>query len=111
MMMNTIKQFRDGLNKILQAVPRIYQLQPLGSILEDILTELLPFLSSESAFILIDNIPDQFDSKKSIFRGIGKFKAEISDFMPMLDSRLLENIGKAKITKQVIRMKPALFCP
>ena len=111
MMMNTIKQFRDGLNKILQAVPRIYQLQPLGSILEDILTELLPFLSSESAFILIDNIPDQFDSKKSIFRGIGKFKAEISDFMPMLDSRLLENIGKAKITKQVIRMKTGVVLP
>lgn len=111
MMMNTIKQFRDGLNKILQAVPRIYQLQPLGSILEDILTELLPFLSSENAFILIDNIPDQFDSKKSIFRGIGKFKAEISDFMPMLDSRLLENIGKAKITKQVIRTKTGIVLP
>lgn len=111
MMMNTIKQFRDGLNKILQAVPRIYQLQPLGSILEDILTELLPFLSSESAFILIDNIPDQFDSKKSIFRGIGKFKAEISDFMPMLDPRLLECIGKAKITKQVIRMKTGVVLP
>lgn len=111
MMMNTIKQFRDGLNKILQAVPRIYQLQPLGSILEDILTELLPLLSSESAFILIDNIHDQFDSKKSIFRGIGKFKAEISDFMPMLDSRLLENIGKAKITKQVIRMKTGVILP
>jgi putative nucleotidyltransferase with HDIG domain len=111
MMMNTIKQFRDGLNKILQAVPRIYQLQPLGSILEDILSELLPLLSSESAFILIDNIPDQFDSKKSIFRGIGKFKAEISDFMPMLDSQLLENIGKAKITKQVIRMDTGVVLP
>ncbi len=111
MMMNTIKQFRDGLNKILQAVPRIYQLQPLGSILEDILMELLPLLSSENAFILVDNIPDQFDSRKSIFRGIGKFKAEISDFMPMLDPLLLESIGKAKITKQVIRKDTGVILP
>lgn len=111
MMMNTIKQFRDGLNKILQAVPKIYMLQPLGSILEDILTELLPLLSSESAFILIDNIPDEFDSKKSIFRGIGKYKAEISDFMPMLDSWLLESIGKAKITKQVIHTDTGIILP
>ena len=111
MMMNTIKQFRDGLNKILQAVPRIYMLQPLGSILEDILIELLPLLSSESAFILIDSIPDEFDSKKSIFRGIGKYKAEISDFMPMLDSLLLESIGKAKISKQIIHMDTGIILP
>lgn len=110
-MMNTIKQFRDGLNKILQAVPRIYQLQPLGNILEDILTELLPLLDSDSAFILIDRILDEIDSKKSIFRGIGKYKAEISDFLPMLDSALLENIGKAKITKQVIKMTTGIILP
>lgn len=111
MMMNTIRQYRDGLNRILQAVPKIYMLQPLGSILEDILAELLPFLSSKSAFILIDSIPDEFDSKKSIFRGIGKFKAEISDFMPMLDSQLLENIGKAKITRQVTHMDSGVILP
>ena len=74
-MMGTIKQFRDGLNIILQAVPRIYQLQPLGNILEDILSELLPLFSSENAFILVDSIPDQYDSRKSIFRGIGKYKS------------------------------------
>jgi len=111
MMMNTIRQFRDGLKKILQAVPKIYQLQPLGNILEDILMELLPLLSSENAFILVDNIPDQFDSRKSIFRGIGKFKAEISDFMPMLDSRLLESIGKAKITRQIIHKDTGVVLP
>ncbi len=110
-MMNTIKQFRDGLNKILEAVPRIYQLQPLGSILEDILAELLPLLNSENAFILVDSIIDDNDLKKSIFRGIGKFKAEISDFMPMLGSQLLENIGKAKITKQVTNVSTGVILP
>ncbi len=110
-MMNTIKQFRDGLNKILQAVPKIYQLQPIGNILEDILTELLPLFSSENAFILVDNIVDSFDSRKSIFKGIGKYKADISDFMPMLDSELLENIGKAKITRQIIKNSAGIILP
>ena len=110
-MMNTIKQFRDGLNKILEAVPKIYQLQPLGNILEEILTELLPLLSSENAFILVDNIVDIVDSKKSIFRGIGRYKAEIYNFIPMLDSQLLESIGKAKITRQVIKMSSGVILP
>lgn len=110
-MMNTIKRFRDGLNSILKAVPKIYQLQPIGNILEDILAELLPLLSSENAFILVDNIADVLDSKKSIFKGIGKYKTEIYDFMPMLDSEMLESIGKAKISKQVIKMSTGVILP
>ncbi len=110
-LMNTIKQFRDGLNKILEAVPKIYQLQPLGSILEDILTELLPLLSSKNAFILVDDIVDNTNTKKGIFRGIGKYRATISDFMPMLDSQLLESIGKAKIAKQPIKMSSSIILP
>lgn len=110
-MMRTIKQFRDGLNRILESVPKIYQLQPIGNILEEILAELLPMLSSENAFILVDNIIDIDESKKSIFRGIGKYKAEIYDFMSMLNSRLLENIGKAKITKQVIKTPTGIILP
>ena len=34
MQLRTIRKFQDGLNKILGAVPKIYQLQPIGSILE-----------------------------------------------------------------------------
>ena len=34
-MLKTIKKFQEGLNKILLAVPKIYQLQPLDSILEE----------------------------------------------------------------------------
>ena len=55
--MRTIQQFRDGLQSILGAVPRIYQLQPIGSILEEILKQLLPMVKSEDAFILVDDIP------------------------------------------------------
>lgn len=63
-MMRTIKKFRDGLNRILKSVPKIYQLQPIGNILEDILSELLPLVSSENAFILVDNIIDADETKR-----------------------------------------------
>jgi putative nucleotidyltransferase with HDIG domain len=110
-MMKTIKNFRDGLNSILEAVPKIYQLQPIGSILEEILTELLPLVNSMDAFILVDNIMDSAEPGKSIFRGIGKFKAEIQDFMPMLDSELLEGIGRAKIARQTVKTSSGIILP
>lgn len=75
------------------------------------MAELLPMLSSENAFILVDNIIDAEESGKSILRGIGKYKTEIHDFMSMLDSRLLENIGKAKITKKVIKTPVGITLP
>ena len=67
--MRTIKKFRDGLNNILGAVPKIYQLQPIGSILEEILQRILPLLNSEDAFILVDNLAEVASADKSIFRG------------------------------------------
>lgn len=110
-MMNTIKQFRDGLNKILESVPKIYQLQPIGNILEEILAELLPLVSSKNAFILVDNFADTNHTKKSIFRGIGRYRTDIDDFVPMLDSGLLEKIGKARISKKVIKTPSGIILP
>jgi putative nucleotidyltransferase with HDIG domain len=110
-MMRTIKKFRDGLNRILKAVSKIYQLQPIGNILGDILSELLPLVSSEHAFIIVDNIIDLDETKKSIFRGIGKYNTDINDFMAMLDSKLLEKIGKARITKNTIITSSEIILP
>ena len=110
-MMRTIKKFRDGLNRILKSVPKIYQLQPIGNILEDILSELLPLVSSENAFILVDNIIDADETKKSIYRGIGKYKTEIYDFMSLLNSKLLEKIGKARITRKSIITPTEIILP
>lgn len=110
-MMHTIKQFKDGLNKILESVPKIYQLQPIGIILEEILIELLPLVNSHDAFILVDTIVDLEDAEKSIFRGIGKYKTEINEFVHMLDSDLLEGIGKARISKHVNRLPRGVILP
>ncbi len=103
-MLKTIKKFQEGLNKILLAVPKIYQLQPLGNILEEILQEIMPLVNSEDAFILVDDITEINKDEKehrSIFRGLGKYKAEITDFMDMFNPELMANIGHARTTKQV----------
>ena len=55
--MRTIKRFQEGLNSILGAVPKIYQLQPIGNILEEILRQILPLVKGQDAFILVDEFP------------------------------------------------------
>lgn len=109
--MRTIKKFRDGLNRILQAVPKIYQLQPIGSILEEILIEIMPLVESENAFILVDDSTDIFASNKSIFKGIGKYRVEINYFMEMLNPSLMEHIGHARISKQVVKLEQGVILP
>lgn len=109
--MRTIKKFRDGLNRILQAVPKIYQLQPIGSILEDILLEIMPLVDSENAFILVDESMDLEAGNKSIFKGIGKYRAEINYFMEMLNPSLMEHIGFARISKQLVKLEQGVILP
>lgn len=109
--MRTIKKFRDGLNEILQAVPKIYSLQPIDSILEDILTEIMPLVDSENAFILVDNTTDIIAGNKSIFKGIGRYKAEINYFMEMLSPSLMEHIGFSRISKQVVKLEQGVILP
>jgi putative nucleotidyltransferase with HDIG domain len=110
--MRTIKKFRDGLNEILQAVPKIYSLQPIDTILEDILLELMPMVDSENAFILVDDITDMSeDGHKSIFKGIGRYRATINDFMEMLSPSLMEHIGYARITRQRVELEEGVILP
>lgn len=94
--MRTIQKFRDGLNSILGAVPKIYQLQPIGNILEEILLQILPLVNSKDAFILIDDLAESGNANKSIFRGIGSYHVPINRFTEMLDPVMMENIGFAR---------------
>jgi putative nucleotidyltransferase with HDIG domain len=110
-MLKTIKKFQEGLNKILQAVPKIYQLQPLGSILEEILTEIMPLVNSENAFILVDDVTGINEDKKSIIKGIGKYKANIEDFIEMLHPELMEHIGDSRMNNEVIRFEEGVILP
>jgi putative nucleotidyltransferase with HDIG domain len=110
--MRTIKKFSDGLNKILLAVPSIYQLQPIGDILEQILRELMPLLDSDDAFILIDNYAGLTeDTDKSIFKGIGKFHRDVSSFVDYLGHEMMEDIGSARVNKKEILTDNGIILP
>lgn len=107
--MRTIQKFRDGLNSILCAVPKIYQLQPIGSILEEILTQILPMVNSKDAFILVDDVGQGID--KSIFKGIGRYNVDIQTFTELLGPALLEQIGLARTKMEVIHCDNGVIIP
>ena len=109
--MRTIKKFKDGLNKILQAVPQIYQLQPIDNILEEILTGILPLVHSNNAFILVDDTANIEVLSNIIFKGIGIYNTELDDFMGMLGPELIEQIGFARLNKQVVKLKTGVIFP
>ncbi|MCK5129647.1 MAG: DUF3369 domain-containing protein, partial [Clostridiales bacterium] len=130
---STIKAFRDGLNKILEAMPKIYQLQPVNRILEDILLEILPLINSENAFIIVDETSaGHLDSppsdlgetlndnenafveekqKSTIFGAIGRYKTNMENFMELLDAELMEQIGYARTENKVIQLDEGIILP
>jgi len=111
MQVRTIKRFQDGLNKILESVPKIYQLQPIGSILGGILIEVMYFVDSKNAFILVDSTENMNSMHNSIFRGIGQYDTGIEEFMAMLDPELMERIGYARTTMKTERLETGVILP
>lgn len=119
--MRTIKQFQDGLNSILGAVPKIYQLQPIGNILEEILQQILPLVNGEDAFVLIDEVPESFGAaagvgyepkdRKSIFCGIGMYRVSVDSFAGMLDHELMEAVGRARTDCQLTYAPEGVVLP
>lgn len=109
--MRTIKKFRDGLNSILGAVPKIYQLQPIGNILEEILIRILPLVNSKDAFILMDNLTEIGSSDKSIYKGIGAYNVNVQSFMSMLDPKLMEAIGTARTKLEITLLPDGVILP
>ncbi|MDP4093199.1 MAG: HD domain-containing response regulator [Bacillota bacterium] len=112
-MMNEIKLTRDGLNSMLKAVPKIYQIQPIDLILEEILKSLLPIIGSTDAFILVDSILDRNMEarKESFFKGIGKFDTDINSFVSLFNPILMEYAGSARIAQNVVRYEEGVFFP
>ncbi|RDB58577.1 two-component system response regulator [Paraeggerthella hongkongensis] len=117
--MRTIKQFQEGLNSILGAVPKIYQLQPIGNILEEILRQILPLVNGEDAFILIDELPESFDpaagtgsqERKSIFCGIGAYRGSVDSFTSLLDHDLMEAVGRARTDCALVHAPEGVVLP
>ena len=109
--LNTIKKFQEGLNSILQAVPKIYQLQPISSILEEILSQIIPLVNSEDAFILVDDLTEEKHGNKSIYKGVGKYNTDVGSMLEMLGHEFMENSGKSRMTKSVVETNNGLIFP
>jgi len=107
----TIKKFQDGLNKIIEAIPKIYQLQPIDNILKEILEQLMPLVYSSNAFILADDITLNEESKKSIFRGIGDFDVDINTFMMSLSIDVMGQIGRARSKNEIVELANGIIIP
>lgn len=110
--MRMIKKFRDGLNKILESIPKIYQLQPIVNILDDILIGLMKLIEGKNGFILVDdNIGLESKDNRSIFSGIGKYNVPVEKFLQMLDPHLMELIGYARTVKKPEHLENAVIFP
>ncbi|NLP14099.1 MAG: DUF3369 domain-containing protein [Clostridium sp.] len=107
----TIKVFKDGLKKILDSVPKIYQLQSVSEILENILGEVMFFVKCTNAFIMVDNFTTEGSKEKSIFKGVGTYDVNLEKFMKMLEPSFMESIGYARASKECIRTNEGIILP
>ncbi|TYQ18346.1 UNVERIFIED_CONTAM: putative nucleotidyltransferase with HDIG domain [Acetivibrio alkalicellulosi] len=107
-MMSTIKSTRDGLNKIISAVPNIYKLSSLDHLIKDLLDEIINVFETKDAFILIDNIEDEEIklTNGTIFKGTGKYQ-ELND----IDYELMESMGTVRTKNSLFIINENVFLP
>ena len=111
-MLNEIRMTRNGMNHILEAVPKIYQLRPIDVILELILNHLLQIIEATNAFIFVDNMIGNEDiGKKGFFKGIGKFNTDIDSFISLFNPSLMEYAGQARMKREIVRSDEGVFFP
>jgi len=108
-MMKKVKKTRDGLNEILQAVPKIYKIQSINLTIRDILTELVSIINSSDAFILVDNIINyEYNNiDGNFFSGIGIFESGINT----ISHDLLEHINYVRSEKKIDILKNGILIP
>ncbi|NLD50635.1 MAG: DUF3369 domain-containing protein [Clostridiaceae bacterium] len=107
----TLSNLQNGLRRILESTPKIYQLQPIGNILEDILAEILPIVNCKNAFIFVDSNINKTEDKKSFFKGLGQFDVSLEEFMKMLSPEFMEKIGLARISKEAVKRSNGVILP
>lgn len=105
----TIRQFKDGLNRILYTVPKIYQLQPIDAILEEILEGLMPLVNSKDAFILVDDCNSSHG--EIIYKGVGEYKIPVNSLVNMLSPELMEKIGFSRENKIKVQLDHGIILP
>ena len=90
-------------------MPKIYQLQPISTILEEILEGLMPLVNSLNAFILVDDCNSQ--QEEIIFKGVGEYDIAAQSLINMLSPLLMENIGRSRETGNTVRLEHGIILP
>jgi len=106
----TIKNFKDGLNKILVTVPDIYRLKSIDELLEEILGHIMSFANCKNAFIIIDNLIWN-NRNESLFKGMGTYDVSLDKFIEMLAPSFLEEMGRTRTLKQVVYLENGIILP
>ena len=108
-MMKKVKKTRDGLNRILQAVPQIYKIQTINLVLKDIVSELTKIIGPSDACIFIDNFIDYQNNHKegSFFSGSGVFESGIDS----INEKFLEKVELVRTEKKIRLTEEGLFLP
>ena len=88
-------------------------MQPIGTILEEILEGLMPLVNSKNAFILVDDCNSNNDNgrNKIIYKGVGDYNMNVDSMVTMLSPDLMEQIGRARETGQIINLDHGIILP
>jgi HD-GYP domain-containing protein (c-di-GMP phosphodiesterase class II) len=85
-MMKKVRKTRDGLSKILQAVPNIYKIQPIELIIKDALLNLVSMMNVSDAFILVDNDSVLYSGLGVYENGIDTIDGDLFGFIEQVRS-------------------------
>jgi signal transduction histidine kinase/CheY-like chemotaxis protein len=110
--MRMIQRFRDGLYAIIEAAPRVYQLQAPENTLDLIFSEILDFLKArknDNAFVWIDY--EAYETNISLFKGSGIFDFDKEKIFSRLQPELIEKINTVKKTKKPCYSKNFALIP
>lgn len=106
-----VQKFRDGLGRILEMVPKIWQAESLEITLEEILRGVLQLVNSKNAFVLMDDITQTGSGKSILFKGTGTYNRSLDRILGMLDPALMEQIGLTRTNLQPLRLGNAVIFP
>ena len=97
--MRTIRQYRDGLNRLVDCAPRLYQLQPIRQLLQLVLRNLRELCGCEDAFVYVEKTGDGAEPHPiRFFQGCGRYaedQAAGSRAFAALGARTAEASGLA----------------
>lgn len=109
----TIQIVEQGMGQMLAAVPRIYELQPIETLLANILGELPGMTDVSDAFLLVDDLPkiSSGQAASPLFCGLGQYDVPQDQVPAMLGPTLWERISRCRLQKQSERTEIDLMLP